>query len=345
MYTELELKILFNKIGNKLDGLGSEINFSSHKNTFDGISYPGFDVDFKTESAISNFIDKKWLEAGEDLGGSESTFRLKEKGAAILEQMEEDIEELQYNFAFLFLWKNKDDKGELKCDFNSAKINDKRVPVLNFDEFKRVVREMREQQIISKAVDLSSTKTLYRTGVRASEFRKHLKKEDRKDIVKVAQPKKVDNLISEDNFVYHGNKLRIKQSIRELTKLDLNEFPNSAATLIRLIWEFLAHDYIVNNNHLARLKEQQNEHIKQRRSPNLREMMRFLTNESIITDTKLIRAIDLFMNDKNNKPILLELNQFVHNENWTPTPSKLREIWTNLFPILSFLAEGLEVAD
>lgn len=126
------------------------------------------------------------------------------------------------------------------------------------------------------------------------------------------------------------NQGRINAVYHELLKLDVNEFPNSAAVALRVFVELTVDHHAVANSLIT---DQQL--MSTPLAGKLKTLVDFLHSSGMI-DIQLKRAIHKVA-DGGGRLSTVTFNQYVHNQFAHPTASELRTSWDELEPFMKVL--------
>lgn len=121
--------------------------------------------------------------------------------------------------------------------------------------------------------------------------------------------------------------------------------PNVCATSLRVLLELAVYVFLTEKGHIKTLRAEE----KQRRvddaqkkgkkikplekdwSPSFHKMLTHMaSDESLIPDPLDGKALKVFTGPKGSKPFFAELNQFMHNPSYNPTPDMVIAVWKNL---------------
>lgn len=139
-------------------------------------------------------------------------------------------------------------------------------------------------------------------------------------------------------------KNRIKSILKELKDLNPKQKPNICATSLRVLLELAVYVFLKEKKKIKAMIDQKKQRVieenKKRSnkrewdkdwSPNFQRTLDYMaTEENIITDPLERKALKTFIGKKSNEPFLLELNQFIHNPDYEPSPEMVIEIWNKL---------------
>ena len=141
------------------------------------------------------------------------------------------------------------------------------------------------------------------------------------------------------SFSCEVNNQRINDFFTELTRLRVVQFPNAVSLMLRSLLEMSLSYYIHRTGHLVRLLETERkkcssrgEKLRRDWSPPLRQMLSYVVNDpaGVISNPKLVRALNKLLSDKRDPLSLDSLNLYVHNEFVSPDEATLRRFWTQL---------------
>lgn len=163
-----------------------------------------------------------------------------------------------------------------------------------------------------------------------------------------AAKKKSDPL--DGDWITHGlfqkytKKNRIKAILKELRDLDPNQKPNVCASSLRVLLELAVYVFLEEKGVIKKLIKEEKDSLANRNktrkvkieskkdwSPSLSRMLKHIaTSEDLISDPNKRRALSTFIGKKSAEPFLEELNLFIHNPDYEPSPANVFEIWKKL---------------
>jgi hypothetical protein len=128
------------------------------------------------------------------------------------------------------------------------------------------------------------------------------------------------------------NPPRINAIYVELSRLDVDDFPNAGSVLLRVFLE-LSVDHYIETEKVKLAKAARDTPLAKR----LKEVAAHLHNRGAIPE-KLLRAIEKVANNRDViSASTVTFNQYVHNEYVHPKPSELRTAWDELQPFMEKL--------
>lgn len=160
-----------------------------------------------------------------------------------------------------------------------------------------------------------------------------------------AKPDPLDgDWITNRLYSVYPSKNRVKAILRELKGLKPGAKPNVCATSLRVLLELALYVFLKDKGIIATLIRQEKARIaaknKKRKTPrvlptdwapNFQMTLNYLaTHETVISDPLERRALKTFIGKKSSEPFLTELNQFIHNPSYDPTPQMVIDIWNKL---------------
>jgi hypothetical protein len=139
---------------------------------------------------------------------------------------------------------------------------------------------------------------------------------------------------------------RINDVFRELRKLKVRDFPNSAGVLLRIFAEMVLYNYLEKTRKIDPLLEKARTKDNKGKdwSPSFRQMLNLLLSDNDITIPPLARkGLNKMASDDDHPLSLDKLDQFVHNHYVAPTEQELRKLWALLQPLLVPLLQEPQV--
>ncbi len=146
---------------------------------------------------------------------------------------------------------------------------------------------------------------------------------------------KTDWVVLDEYRLYKGAS-RVKDILKELNKnkpLKDNNI-NILAVSLRVVIELAVYDKLKNKGIITKIVNAQKNHYKSQGkilvpnwSPGLKEMLKFMLDEAnnIVTDPQDRKAINKIMGER--KDFIDNLDFYIHNVSYSPTETKIREIW------------------
>lgn len=129
---------------------------------------------------------------------------------------------------------------------------------------------------------------------------------------------------------------RVKDILKELNKnkpIKDNNI-NILAVSLRVVMELAVYDKLKNKGEITKIVNAQKSHYKLQGkilapnwSPGLKEMLKFMLDEAnkIVADPQDRKAINKIMQERKN--FIDNLDFYIHNVSYSPTETKIREIW------------------
>lgn len=169
------------------------------------------------------------------------------------------------------------------------------------------------------------------------------KKEDEQAAKKKSDPLDGD-WITHGLFQKYAKKNRIKAILKELKDLDPNQKPNVCASSLRVLFELAIYVFLEEKGIIKKLIKEEKDSLAKRNktrkvkvewkkdwSPSLSKMLKYIaTSDDLISDPNKRRALSTFIGKKSTEPFLEELNLFIHNPDYEPSPANVFEIWKKL---------------
>ncbi|MEW2142564.1 hypothetical protein AB0869_07070 [Micromonospora vinacea] len=125
---------------------------------------------------------------------------------------------------------------------------------------------------------------------------------------------------------------RVNLMYHELCRLDVDQFSNACAVLLRVFVELSADSYIEKHNLVAEA-ERRSAKLKKK----LMDVASHLKQDGKI-DTQLQRAVEKFANsDGMFNSSIVTLHQYVHNPKAYPVPREIRTAWDEVQPFMTAL--------
>lgn len=247
-----------------------------------------------------------------------------------------------------FLGYTIDDKGNV-------------VPYIDPNEFlkglKRIVKDVALKNVDSRK--LSTTGDI-------KEYLDKIEKKDRPDLSKILKkplvgktqallkarisPTKKTRLqidwISSDTYLLYPRQNRIKEILKELKSLKPEDFVNACAVALRVLLELSIYDFLQRKGEIAKMivsekrkKAKTHQSLSSDWAPTFKQMLQHLIDGNFIKNPQLKKALSIYINKHSKEPFLAELDQFVHNLYYCPTPTDIKNIWKSfgkpLFEIVS----------
>jgi len=151
-----------------------------------------------------------------------------------------------------------------------------------------------------------------------------------------------------DEYQLYKGASRVKDILKELNKNKpiKDENINILAVSLRVVMELAIYDKLKNKGFITKIINEQKNIFKSKGkelaanwSPGLKEMLKFMLVEAnnIVTDPQDRKAIDKIVMER--KDFIDNLDFYIHNVSYSPTETKIREIWKTfcrpIFDIIS----------
>jgi hypothetical protein len=134
------------------------------------------------------------------------------------------------------------------------------------------------------------------------------------------------NRLIPSSFSIHIKHPKTNQIFRELKRLDLNEFPNAAAILLRVFIELSLDEYIYNKKIETDTKILEDLKLYKK----LQRIRDFMSKNHILTD-KQLHPVDIMISDPASFMSTATLNAYVHSPNTIPlSKDLLNNTWDNI---------------
>lgn len=124
------------------------------------------------------------------------------------------------------------------------------------------------------------------------------------------------------------NQDRVNDIYLEMRRLSADEFPNSAAVMLRVFLELSVDDYIIQHNIIENERERRDTSL----SNKITKTADYMLANSIMTEMQLTPVRSAAADQRMLATSIKSLNQYVHNQYTLPIPSELRTAWDNLQP-------------
>jgi len=142
------------------------------------------------------------------------------------------------------------------------------------------------------------------------------------------------------------NNQRVNDVFNELRTLQVANYPNATAVLLRSLLEMaLSHYldvteelYVIIEDEKSRL-EKKNKLLKRDWHPSLKHMLTYIIGPkcNVIQNPNLRRVLDKFFKRSDEFLSHDDLNYFVHNQFYAPNEESLRNYWTQLEPLFQII--------
>ena len=158
---------------------------------------------------------------------------------------------------------------------------------------------------------------------------------------------KIDWVTNDEYELYKGAD-RVKDILKELNRNKPNKDVNIniLAVTLRVVIELAIYDKLRDKGHIKKIVSDQKtayeadgKELSPNWSPGLKAMLKFMLNEAnnIVTDPQDRKAIGKIMSER--KDFIEHLDFYIHNVTYSPTETKIREIWQTfcrpIFDIIS----------
>jgi len=156
---------------------------------------------------------------------------------------------------------------------------------------------------------------------------------------KLTTKAKISKSLIPSSFHCDSKNDRIKEVVIELKRIPLEEFPNGVAVLLRVALELGAYQYLLDLKELDPWKRElaAGGYTKWDMFPSLTPMLKRIADKDLV-DPNLKRSIKTFVGKTD--PLIDELNLYVHNGTYIPSPSDLRAHWKKLSALLKLFFEN-----
>jgi len=135
------------------------------------------------------------------------------------------------------------------------------------------------------------------------------------------------------NFQYNVSAPRLLAIINELQRPPLvKECPNACSVLLRVFLELATYEYLKKLKELPNLKADlaKKGKLNPKTFPELSSMLRWIVSKDLLTDDHVKQALNTWVSKNSTKPIIAELNLYVHNSIYAPDEPTLRNQWKEL---------------
>jgi len=151
-------------------------------------------------------------------------------------------------------------------------------------------------------------------------------------------------------IVCNIDNVKVQNVFKEVKKLSPRSYPNASAMSLRMLIELCTYEYLKNLGGLAEWKEELKAKGKPSKElkewvPTLKEMLNRIIFKKLVDDPQVLKALRIYIKEDSTKPILLSLNQFVHNTTWHPNEDRLRSIWRDLEEYMKIILKKAELND
>lgn len=141
---------------------------------------------------------------------------------------------------------------------------------------------------------------------------------------------------------------RVKAILGELRDINPKQKPNICASSLRVLLELATYIFLKNRGEIQAIIKEEKEKFKDENrkrtakglslkewnnewSPNFQRMLSCISkNDKLMTEPNERTVLQTFITKKSNEPFLTELNLFIHNPDYEPSPESITEIWNKL---------------
>lgn len=145
---------------------------------------------------------------------------------------------------------------------------------------------------------------------------------------------------------------RVKALLKELKDTLPSEKVNICAVSLRVLLELLVSGYLKSEEYLSKIILEEKSKIKKDNEerarkhkplrdglprdwcPEFKYMIRYMIKEGIVTCPNERKSLETYIGKESSQPFLRELNEFMHNIEYTPTPAAVEHIWTGFGKLL-----------
>lgn len=145
-------------------------------------------------------------------------------------------------------------------------------------------------------------------------------------------------------FSVYPNQNRVRAILGELKGMSPKQKPNVCATSLRVLLELALYVLLDDNGGIKSLIDQEKARLTKKNkkraapkewnkdwAPSFHSTLNYLSNdETLVPDPLGRKALKTFIGKRSSEPFLAELNQFIHNPNYEPTPEAVTEVWNKL---------------
>lgn len=119
---------------------------------------------------------------------------------------------------------------------------------------------------------------------------------------------------------------RINGIYREMKQLEVDDYPNAAAVMLRVFFELSLDEYIESKNvPLPERKQLENINLPEK----AQIVAKYLEDHNILTQDQL-KPLRVAISNPNNLLSINTLHAYVHNKNISPKPNDLKLTWDNM---------------
>jgi len=150
--------------------------------------------------------------------------------------------------------------------------------------------------------------------------------------------------ITNELYRCYDKENRIRSILKELKSTKPQQKVNMCAVSLRVLLELLTYSFLDEKGEISKIIEnQKNKIIKENQkrkdkekpeqlidenwSPQFKDMLKHMIREALIMNPQTRKAIETYINKKSNEAFLDELNQFIHNIDYEPSPQDVENIW------------------
>jgi len=150
-----------------------------------------------------------------------------------------------------------------------------------------------------------------------------------KKSAKRKKPTRERTTIVPDDFVLSIPQARINDLYDELKRLNVNDFPNAAAALIRIFVELSVEEYIEANGSNYATPVRTGDGIKEK----LKKTARYMQDEGDMSEEEA-RPIYRYSDDTDSMFSKKTFNAYIHDRTSHPAPGDLKLVWNSLQPFI-----------
>lgn len=200
----------------------------------------------------------------------------------------------------------------------------------------------KEKPNLRKKDSFTAAKLLEAAGAKGVKIPK------RKTAAKKPPAKRKQKALIPKKMVCGVDNPRINDIFDELKKLNVADFPNAVAIMLRTLLELGVEEYLNNTGKMkALLSKHRAKGKKKDWSPSFRQMIAYILDED--SDVELsppaLKALRKLFSDKQSMFNVDSLDAFVHNKYYAPTEAQLRSFWLQLEELLKNILVEPEKSD
>ena len=143
------------------------------------------------------------------------------------------------------------------------------------------------------------------------------------------QPTRERTTVVPDDFVLSIPQARINDVYDELKRLNVNDFPNAAAALIRIFVELSVEEYISANGAQYAAPVRTGDGIKEK----LKKTARYMQDEGDMSEEEA-SPIYRYSDDTDSMFSKKTFNAYIHDRTSHPAPGDLKSVWNSLQPFI-----------